>query len=412
MPLLFVLVVINFAGLAKAYSVDDVPLKIDSPNFLSVHTFGAKCDGLSDDHDAIAAALQFVGGHGGGVAYFPPSASPCMLSRSIFAPPNTTLLASPGTIVLKATANNRSRPLLLSVGSNVTVDGLSFDGGGRDYPTSENVIQGYSVSNVTFIHIAVRHTRGIALVMSSNVSNSAVRDSLFEDIGNHWKTTHLVRDRLEGVVFCCGNSNSGNLAENNRFSKIGLDALQFSEQRDVTVSGNKFSLEDGQRRTVSAKDFGAAVYIVRVDTATIARNVITAAQGSCIDASALTDANIIGNTVTGCGSAGIGLFGSPSGPTKSVNVIQNDISNNGQWEYSPHAGGITLGGTVSKITISHNNIFDAQEAKTQKYGIYGTVGSTLTDLIIDGSNRVTGNAIAARGGVMTHNHLRDGDTPP
>lgn len=381
------------------------------PEVINVRDFGAKCDGMSDDHDAIAAVLTRLSSHAGGVALFPPSSKPCMLAQNLSTPDNVILRATPGTVVLKATLDNKSRPVLLAVGNNVVVDGLSFDGGGKDHPTAENVIQGFRVSNVTFTRIAVRHTRGIGLMMSSNIGNSAVRDSVFEDLGNHWKTSHLVRDRVEGVVFCCGDGNHGNVAENNRFSDIGLDALQFSGQSGVTITGNRFDLENRERATMSAPDYGAALYLPNVSQAMISGNVIAGAQGNCIDAPTLVNAKISHNILTRCGSSGIGLFGSSIGPTRGIVVSDNIINSNGQWKLSPHPGGITLGGNIADVSLVGNTVTDTQAVKTQKYALYGTTDSTLTKLFIDQSNRLCGNAISTFGGAIDASRFSGKLTP-
>ncbi len=161
---------------------------------------------------------------------FPSSSAPCLVSRVLKVPDNVTLRAVPGTVTVMASPADKSRPLLLAAGNNMLVYGLSFDGGGKDLPNPANVIEGYHVSNVTFDKIAVRHSHGMGILMSSDIVHSTVSNSIFEDLGNHWKTTRIAKDRVQGVVFCCGTGNQGNTATNNRFSDMGLDALKFSEQ--------------------------------------------------------------------------------------------------------------------------------------------------------------------------------------
>jgi hypothetical protein len=294
--------------------------------------------------------------------------------------------------------------MLLSVGNNVRVEGVSFDGGGSRHPNAANVIQGYKVSNVTFDGIALRHTRGIGLLMSSDIVGSTIRNSIFEDLGNFWKISHKAVDRKQGVVFCCGGGNRGNAAINNRFSDVGLDALQFTDQSDVVVSGNRFNLENQQRETVKAPDYPAAIFLAHVNRATIQGNTVSHAQGSCIDAPGLTDAAISRNILTECGAAGLGLFDTRSydGPfvtARHIIVSGNTITNNARWAYSPFTGGVTLGGEeVTDVLLSENIIANTHRAKTQKYGIFGVTGTAILELKIDSSNRLVGNAKAALGG--------------
>lgn len=380
---------------------------------LDIRDFGARCDGNTDDYAAIAAALAHAGNHAGGVVSFPPSSKPCMVSHALKVPDNVTLRAAAGTVTVKATSDNMSSPMLLAVGNNVRVDGLSFDGGGGDHPNAANVIQGYKVSNVVFDSIAVRHTRGIGLLMSSNIVNSTVHNSIFEDLGNHWKASHEAKDRIQGVVFCCGTGNRGNAATNNQFSDIGLDALQFSDQSEIAVMGNRFNLENGQHAMMAAPDFPAAIFPFHIDRAMITDNVIAGAQGNCIDAPGLTNATISRNTLTGCGSAGIGLFDShtypgPIATTDHVMVSNNTITNNGRWEKDRPTGGVTFGGKVTNVSLVGNTVTDMQLVKTQMYAVYGVVGSTLTGLSIDSSNRIDGNAKSAFGGtVSADSHSED-----
>lgn len=384
------------------------PITIGAPRAtqtINIRDFGAKCDGQTDDYDAIDMALMRAGRQPGSTAYFPPSSRPCLLTRRIAVPADVTLLASPGSVTLMPTGANTSNPLLLQVASNVRVYGLSFDGGGRDYTNAANVILGYRVSGVTFDHIAVRHTRGIGLLLSSSIVDSMVRDSTFEDLGNHWKSTHQGGDRQQGVVFCCGHGNHGNAAINNLFSNIGLDALQFSDQTGVTITGNRFSLENGQRTLMSLKDYPAAIFTMRTDQATITKNVASGAQGNCIDAPGLTHATIANNALTQCGSAGVGLWdtGSYPGPltaTDSVQVSGNTITitNNDQWPNAPPLGGITLAGKATNVLISANIIIDTQQEKQQKYGVYGMPGATLRGLSVDASNHLGANQISKVGG--------------
>ena len=259
-----------------------------------------------------------------------------MLSRGLTVPDGVRLVAEPGTVTLTPTAANRSTPMLLAVRSGVTIEGVSFDGGGAAHANGANVLQGYKVHDVTFERIAVRHSRGVALVMSTEISRSVVRDSVFEDIGNGWKRTRVPADRRPGVVFCCGAGNRGNSANGNRFSDIGLDALQFSDQSGVEASRNRFDLEDGQLAGLPAPDYPAALFLMRVDHAAIRGNVVDGAQGNCVDAPALVDSVIADNELRGCGASGVGVFdthtyGGRVDRSARVEVSGNRIGGVGRW---------------------------------------------------------------------------------
>jgi Right handed beta helix region len=366
---------------------------------LNIRDFGAVCDGVSDDSPAINAAISRAGEHPGSMVFFPASARPCMMSRAIIMPDGITLDASPGSLVIRARADNRSAPLLLQLGSHDKIHGLSFDGGGESVSGTANAIQGYRVSGVTLDHISVAHTNGPAVVLSSDIVDSGVWHSVFFDIGNLWKRTHLASDRKPGVVFCCGSGNRGNSAEDNVFEDVGLDALQFSDQASVRVVDNRFTMENGQRRTVAAPDYPAAIFLVRVNQAQISANIIQGAQGAGIDAPGLTNSIIEGNIISGCGSTGIGLFSTkgydgPFTSTDHVEVRSNRIISNTRWADTPHPGGITLSGSAAHVKLTGNRVTNDDVWRTQKYGVYVVPGTTIDGLTVDGSNELGGNLIA------------------
>ena len=251
-------------------------------------------------------------------------------------PPNVIIRAQPNTVTIQSAPGNTSTPVLLSLSNGVTVTGLSFDGGGSENPNTAALIVGYKVSNVIIDNVSVKHSRGIGLLFSTNVTDAVVRNSTFADLGNYWKVTHNPKDRIQGVVFCCGSGNNHNSAIANDFRDIGLDVLQFSEQTNATITRNRFHLENGERNIVSAPDFPAAIFALHIDGATITENIIVGAQGNCIDAPALINAKIARNEINGCGAVGIGLFdgktyGKGAHPPYRVSVLDNKISNVGAW---------------------------------------------------------------------------------
>ncbi len=371
---------------------------------IDIRAHGAACDGIKDDAPAITAALKAAAGKPGATVLFPPSAKPCLLKTALSLPEGVTLLAEPGTVTLKAAPGNAARPVLLSLASHSKLIGLSFDGGGADNANTNPVIIGYHATDITLDHIALRHTRGIGLLFSSSIARVAVHDSTFEDLGNHWKQTHLAKDRIQGVVFCCGDGNTDNSAEHNHFADIGLDALQFSNQTGAIARFNRFTLENGERAAVPAPDYPAAMYLVLDTRLTIADNRVEGAQGNCIDAPGIADAEILRNTVTGCGQAGIGLFDSPADghprvSSHNVLIEGNEITNNVHWAASVFKGGISLSGAASNVRLKANRITDTQARKTQQFAVFGRPGNTVSALAVEPSNKLDGNAAGVYSGL-------------
>jgi parallel beta-helix repeat protein len=247
-------------------------------------------------------------------------------------------------------------------------------------------------NHVVFDGITVRNTRGIGAVLQANTKNSGVRKSQFVNVGNHWKTTLQRLDRIQGLVFCCGNDNSGNFAIGNRFEDIGLDALQIGNQRDFVATNNVFDLENGQLLRVKSSDYPAGIFLQYSSNVTISRNVIRGAQGNGIDAPALQRSRIANNTVIDSGCAGIGLFQGYDKKTQSmgISVVDNIITNNVHWAHCTFKGGITISeGAPRDIVISGNVVTDTQFNKTQLFGVQ--VRTRVLNLEIDHSNKLAGN---------------------
>lgn len=329
----------------------------------SIRDFGAKCDGVTDDYAAITAALSRSAGAAGAVVFFPGSPKPCTISQALKVPANVTLQAQPGSVTITSSAGSTSNPLLMSLSSGDAVSGLSFDGGGSANSNDAAVILGTQISGVVLDHISVRHSRGIGVMFSHGVTNTVVKNSSFSDLGNYWKVTHNVKDRIQGVVFCCGDGNSKNTASNNDFTDIGLDALQFSEQKDTVIAGNHFRLENDERIGVPAPDYPAALFLKHINGATIADNQILGAQGNCIDAPAMINAVVTRNELQGCGAVGIGLFdgkgyGPGDRPPANVQVYGNKISNVGLWSKAGPARSVPIfvDEHATGVTVHDNQI--------------------------------------------------------
>ena len=249
-----------------------------------------------------------------------------------------------------------------------------------------------------FDKIVVQNTHGIALLLQGGTSGSGVRDSRFLHIGNHWRNTLNSKDRIQGVVFCCGAENSDNFATGNYFSDIGLDALQFSNQKKFTAANNIFKLENEEHALIQAPDFPAAIFPMYSTNSIITGNRISGAQGCGIDAPGLRDSVISDNTISDSNACGIGVFLGYDKATQSENVaiVRNTITNSVRWKQSPFKGAITIfQGSPTGITITGNNITDTQAAKTQRFGVQVMRGTNLSRLKIDADNSLEGNGEAA-----------------
>lgn len=375
--------------------------------------YGMKCDNSTDDAAALQAAATAAASAGGNVTI---SGNPsgavatCLLGSPVTWPTGVGFYTQPGTVILKARAGNVGSVLLWATGgSNIYVYGLTFDGGGKDFANANNVTQLYGggtpVDNVIFDTVRFQHTHGIAVVLSTAITNSGIRNSYFIDIGNRWKTTALAADRGQAIVFCCGTTanNHGNFSENNVFTDIGTDATSATEQHDFLFSRNICSMDNGQLTAVwnnpQPTAFGACFYALSDSAVTVIGNNSDGAQGNAIDTNAVTERTIVGNYITMSGENGIGVYASGNAV-----VVGNTVKNSAKWPGAAAANGaagISLSGTLGNVTITGNVIHDDQAGKTQAYGVFGVAGLTATALKIDSSNALAGNATAMFGGTLT-----------
>lgn len=402
-------VVAGLLGLLFGFAANATQIVPPPPQrTIDAKTRGVKCDGANDDFAALQAAATLAGAGNIKALYIPPSATSCLLSAPVIIPTGVTVYAQPNSVTLAPTAGNVASPLLLGFANNaqnVLVYGLTFDGGGASFTNAANVIQAFNGSNLVLDHVLVQNTRGIAALFSTSITNSGVRDSSFVNIGNGWTVTALIADRQQGVAFCCGTAtaNSGNFVTGSYFSNIGLDAISATAQASFTASGNRFSMENGQIAAVWTNPqptaFSAAIYGSGGNLQFTAQgNVIFGASGNAIDVAA-GDAVITDNYISGSGQAGIGFFA--SGTASNGTVTGNTIVNSGKWTSSTFRGGISISGALGNVSIAGNVATDNQGSKTQQYGVQIISGTTFSDLRIDPSNSLDGNAVAPFGGVIS-----------
>jgi parallel beta helix pectate lyase-like protein len=311
--------------------------------------------------------------------------------------PNATLIPS---------ADNRSKPMLLHGRDvrHVAIVNITFEGGGKDFANANPVIEFAKSDDVTLSGIAIQHSHGIGLVMEGGIRHGKVVNSTFNDLGNRWKTTHQRADRIQGVVFCCGD-NSQNEADDNSFEDIGLDALQFSNQSQFKILRNTFDLDNQQRKTLPSDDYPAAIFLTYSSGGLIQENTIKGALGNGIDAPALQSSVIENNNIRNCGQAAIGIFPGYDKVTQSklITIRGNVLMNNVQWgKMSTFRGGITIaGGAPEQILVERNIATDDQSGKTQDYGLMISGGTQVRGLELKNNdfdkNRVS--AVYAREGM-------------
>lgn len=327
------------------------------------------------------------------------------LARPLVLPGGVDLAGAASGTTLAPVPTNSANPLLLHCPpgtAGVLVTHLTFDGGGIDFANPSPLVAATAARQIVFDGVTVRNSRGIGLLLQGGMRNSGVRHSRFLNLGNHWKTTLNKADRIQGLVFCCGESNLNNFATDNYYEDIGLDALQIGDQTHFYAASNVFELANRQFELVPSPDYPAGIFALHSAEVLLVNNVVHNAAGNGIDAPGLQDSCVSNNVVSGCGGCGIGLFLGYDNlrQTKGVVVISNIVEDNVHWPLSSFIGGITLaGGAPSDLRLAGNTVTDTQVKKTQAYGIQVRGQTRVTGLVIAPDNRLAGNRLGETAGV-------------
>lgn len=329
-----------------------------------------------------------------------------------------SILGSSKTIIQPSPLNRESFMLFYGERvSDIRIEGVTFDGGGKDFPSEGWLVVLDGTRNVVLDSVTFQHARGPALAVYSTSSaissGNGLQNSHVVDIGNHWRTSFMTTGRRMGIEFydLPPLVNQGNFARHNTFEDIGLDAIHLAGQQGFVAEANLFDLNNGQRELLAAGDYPAAFFIETSDGVTLRNNTIHEALGNCIDMPGVTNALIEANMIVGCGQSGIGVFQDYDSPAKlnSAHVVIKDniILNSAVWPPSCWKAGISIAnGRPSDILISDNIITDLRPKgkKTQDYAIEvvnGECGATteVRGLVVDTGNRLDGNQRARTHGV-------------
>jgi hypothetical protein len=270
---------------------------------------GMICDGKADTSDTLNNLMRKAGSEAKSkgarsVVYLPPSATPCMLSRPIMLPSNTILLATPHTVTFKPLYNTAGDSLVLGIGDAqaVLVYGVEVDGGLRDelvVQTRTRVVLVYRSNEIVFDHVAVRHTRGIAIEWSTGITNSGIKNSIFEDIGNYWQTSHQRSDRAQALNWDCdtgsGQRHHDLFLFENHMSNIGYDPISICAADRIQIKNNDLSIRSDQYAQIASAEYPGGIYVVRSSDVLIKGNSIIGAAGACIDVADTRRVTVEGN---------------------------------------------------------------------------------------------------------------------
>jgi hypothetical protein len=365
------------------------------PNQVDVRTFGAKCDGTTNDTTAIQNAANTASGKS---LYFP--AGTCRV-RTVTVPAGANVTGEGAASIIKQTTLttfNDPSPVFDALGSNVfsniKVDGNrvanrpdrwsdSYDDAGRGFKNStccgrgrgyRSGIRGESITGLTVDHVELTNIAGAAVAtnMSSNVtlSNSNVHDSDFEALyafgdgapvanvsGSNVNVTNNTITNVhapaaaggtqpDGIVIsrAVGGTVTGNTSNN-----TDRDFLKLEGDQNFTVSGNTASTG-----VVGYPVLALQPYVNRHDLGSrhirVTGNTLSGPgfeEGVQINSSSTTtnaaqDIEVDHNTIISGGSIKYGVLADGTVGLNGINIHDNDISGTLNWAIRIGGGGTTL----------------------------------------------------------------------
>jgi hypothetical protein len=346
---------------------------------LNVLDYGATGDGVTDDSDAINAALVAAENNS---LYFPAGTYLCDDTLLVYS--NTKLIgAGYNSTTILAGALGGTKQLLVNEdtggaqfvypNSNISLDGIYFDGDDQTYPAeyvSFQKTENVSVSNCRF---RGSHYLGLGFAGCRNI---LVQNCVFTQIGNPVVTPE------GGPALWFGNSRGGDntpssiaTVQNNIFQDLEWAAI-YGMCKNLVIDGNSITdvkeagifinstvlyvvITNNNIDSVTKKYISGAGIEIGCSYGVISGNVISNTANSFI---ALTDASvttIVGNTMNQCGTDQTSFPLAAPISCRSETALSNVlIADNNIINFStPTASLVFAGGpgsALEKITVLNN----------------------------------------------------------
>jgi len=342
----------------------------------------AKIDG-SDTGAILQAIVDYAAANGYNTLFCP--AGTYIHEVKVSYPSNMTVIGVPEATIFKAKNGSESNPIVIEVNgkTNVKFKNITIEGNIDNITNFNNYCTIYQSSKVKFEFCKFQNTRGVAVILSTDISNSGLRFCDFNNCGTLYLTTSVLTDRKQAIAFTSGTleNNRGNFVDFCTFDTVGLDCISAGSQYNFRALGN-----------IIKKNYAGSIYVSGSRNVKISLNEVeNEVGGNGIDINACKGVSGVGNICRKCGAAGMLIADS-----SDVTLLGNVCKNNHQGT-SEHQGGITIhsataGVVMLNINISGNICTDDQDVKTQDYGIHWLAGSgTLQNIHIDRSNQLNGN---------------------
>lgn len=368
--------------------VDRVEIGLFGPGQNPV-SFGADPGGNGDSTQAIQAACNAIAPTGGRV-YIPKGTY--KISATITVPDNVQIVGE-GTIIAAAQSVGTTGGLLLNMGNNGVVRGITLDGNQANQPSQGlfGTLQTKpSTSGTQFLNVIVQNTPNYGILLRSGGTGHLVMGCTVKNIATSFtgKTDgtssgisiqgcsqcRIVGNTVNTTNGCginCITSPSsalvidGNLVLSPFFIGIGLG----TGASNCTIAGNQVILPSGTTT-------GDAIDIGTVTGCNVTGNLCQ--FGGIANGGPSFQCSITGNTIIGALVGGIFFGGAVSSPVDSV-IANNMIYKSG------HDGIVT--DSVINLTISGNVVMDSSQASSGTYGgiAIANTAATPTDILITGN---------------------------
>lgn len=393
---------------ASIFSVVQISTAEENAGFVDVRDHGARCDGETDDRDAIDRAIDALPADGGTLSF--PGGTTCLTSGGHHLPSNTTLRADGAVIRRKADPALEGGTLhhlfmALDGTENLIVEGGTFDlnrAAFRDRERTGITLSAFFLRRHTgaaFRGITVRNGPENALKFW-NVRDVTVTDCRFENFYNI--IMEFNNPKIDGAPTGTAAPRSGNYTIRDCYFQDVDDFLNGAGNGcGIAVAGTR--LQPHHSVIIENNSFVGCNRAIWFET-----------EGRGME---VTDVTIRHNSIVGSITQtetlhGIGLVGVQDG-TIEHNVILNPGSTS---ETVSEPAGITVSGSATvesaDLTLRHNVIRDLRPAPDNhtRFGLLLTRGVrlTVTDNSVSGANR---SQVEIRAGVrestVERNHAHD-----
>lgn len=331
----------------------------------SVKNFGVKGDGVTYESTKIQKAVDAMAG---GNLFWPPGVY--IIDSTFNVPSNSYWFAIPGTVWLKLA----SRVWSPSNGwffefvekENLRMFGLGFDGNkGNVGPNRSPSIVLYKSKGLVVQQCQFTKNEGICFNLSTGIENVDILENKFIENGGNPNNSDGYRWQAIAFSESLGLLSKNVSVRGNYFYKQGLDCCSINAVEGATISDNV--TEDSYTLFYNAPGTNISRNVVIAGNRTYRTSefgAATAVPPGVFDCPKITGLTIVGNIITGCDSAAIGIFDDTQNFNVSSNTIVDPMGASGVF-----GAAITLAAGIKNGSVKNNTLVDTRGTPLMNYGI-------------------------------------------